>query len=167
MTKLNQVVNEAKTLAKSYRAVLSVVDKLEEIGDLEQAHAQAIETFRTVKQDITTSMASYNEAQNRLQIAYDELQDTKGMAADILAKAHNDANQLLEAASYEVEQSSKKSQQLIEDAKVEMETFYRSMREQSEGHRKRMKKNDIEYKEVDQRLIALNEELTRLKKKFE
>ena len=166
MTTMNEIVNDAKTLAKSYRAVLALVAKLEEIGDLDKAYEHAEMALREHKQNTATAENKHKEAQDRLEAVYDEVAQAKEKAASLIVGADNVVQKMLDDASYEVAEMNHEAKAMIDRAKDEVENFHRHVRTENEKHKDRMSKNDTEFSEAAERLAILNGELATLRKRI-
>ena len=166
MTTMDQVVNDAKTLAKSYRAVLALVAKLEEIGDLDKAYEQAEMKLREHKQNAITAENKYKEAKDRLEAVYDEVAQAKEKAADVVTRAEAEAANTLMDASHRTAGMIQVAKQTVVNAEEEVENFHRHVRTENEKHKERMSKNDTEFSEAAERLAILNGELATLRKRI-
>ena len=159
MPTMNEVLNDAKTLAKSYRAVLSVVAKLEEIEDLDKSYEQAEYRLREHKQLVMTAKNKTQAAQDHLEAVYDEVAKAKEKAADLVADAQADAKQMRADASHDAAAINAKSKQ-------EVEVFHTHVRTENEKHKARMAQNATDYTEASEKLDALKAELAAMRERL-
>ena len=159
MPTMNEVLIDAKTLAKSYRAVLSVVAKLEEIEDLDKSYEQAEYRLREHKQLVMTAKNKTQAAQDHLEAVYDEVAKAKEKAADLVADAQADAKQMRADASHDAAAINAKSKQ-------EVQVFHAHVRGENEAHKVNMQKAGEEYTEVTNSLNVLKAELAALQERL-
>ncbi len=163
---MEQMLNDAKTLEKSYRAVLALVAKIQEIGDLDKAYEAAEKKLREHKQEVATAENKTQEAKDRLASVYDEVDRAKEKAADLVADAHKHAEEVLAIASHEVAEMNREAKEMVAKATAEVENFHTHVRDANEAHKVRMEKNDAEYAEVTESLSVLNTELSALRERI-
>ena len=166
MSTMNEVLNDAKTLAKSYRAVLSLMAKLEEIGDLDKAYEAAEKRLREHKQEVATAANKAKEANDRLEVVYDEVAKAKEKATEIIFIANSEAKFMLANTSVEVADMNKQIKAETEKATKEVDNFHKHVRVENENHKARMTQNDTDYAEAAERLAVLNTELAALRERI-
>ena len=166
MSTMNEVMADAKTLAKSYRAVLAIVSKLEEIGDLDKAYEAAEKKLREHKQAVATAENKMQEAKDRLESVYEEVDRAKEKARNIVTDAIVDGKLALEASSHDIAEKNQKASMRVEDAAKEVDKFHKHVRAENEKHKARMTQNDTDYAEAAERLAVLNNELAALRKRI-
>ena len=163
---MDQVLNDAKTLEKSYRAVLAIVTKMEEIGDLDKAYEAAEKRLREHKQAVATAENKMNDAKDRLEGVYDEVAAAKAKAEGHVAIAIEQAKIVLADASHEVAEMNSEAKVILGRARTEVDTHNKHIYMQGEKHKARMEKNDAEYAASAESLAVLNGELAALRERI-
>ena len=166
MTSMNEFISDAKSLEKSYRAVLAISTKVAEIGDLDKAYEHAERKLREHKQTVASAGNKAQEAKDRLEAIYEEIVAAKGEAADILVVAQTEAKKMVDEASHDVAEKHRHAQVTTDQAKAEVEDYHEHVRNDNEKHKERMVKNATEYAEATDRLTVLKDELAALQEKF-
>ncbi len=166
MSTINTILAEAKTLEKSYRAVLSLVAKVEEIGDLDKAYEAAEVKLREHKQEVATAATKADLAMDRLDVVNDEVDRAKEKASEVMAEAHAEAKTVLADASHEVAEKFANAKKLVADAEAQVVKHNEYMRDTAIKHKRRMETCDGDYAEAARTLENINKVVAEARQKL-
>lgn len=159
MVDVNQAAAHAKNLGKQFRGVMEVAEVLEEIGNLENAQAEAEKNTHTAREAIAKAVDEREQAVDALVHAQEKVQVARDEAARVTQAAETEASEAVSSAGIRIAA-------MVAEGQKQVDTLKRTTAAAEVAHEAFMGRIITEEKAAQQELDKVRAQLDALLKRI-